>query len=388
MRPMVPRRRLPGYPLDNGVSWGSNGAMARLSERGRRGLEQLRLVAADASSAELLAERALAAVDSAVPFDDGALFALDGSSLLFTRVLAYRGAEPGAMRGWIRDIYLVAREPGSLHFPTLLRHCGGSGVHHEDAERWLRAAPPPVSGRELRAGWRQWESPAGGVLRYGLAHRRRWLAALQLSRLEPGRGFRPSELEFVDRAAPLLARALAACLTPVTPAPAGRPPAGQLMFDEQRRLVSLSASGQRWLALLAPDAVSPEVPVAVQALVGHLAGSGRSAGALTAVDRDGGRVAVRAEPALQLDASGAPARGYAVSVAAAPLVPGEPGLTGAQWAVARAVARGDSDREIAAALHLAPATVHEHVAALHRVLGTGTRPRLVAALASTVRDDP
>src|ERR671923_216052 len=290
MRPMVPRRRLPGYPLDKGYSWGSNGAMARLSERGRRGLEQLRLVAADASSAELLAERALAAVDSAVPFDDGALFALDGSSLLFTRVLAYRGAEPSAMRGWIRDIYLVAREPGS-------------------------------------------------------------------------------------------------CLTPVTPAPAGRPPAGQLMFDEQRHLVSLSASGQRWLALLAPDAVSPEVPVAVQALVGHLAGSGRSAGALTAVDRDGGRVAVRAEPALQLDASGAPARGYAVSVAAAPLVPGEPGLTGAQWAVARAVARGDSDREIAAALHLAPATVHEHVAALHRVLGTGTRPRFVAALASTVHDD-
>jgi DNA-binding NarL/FixJ family response regulator len=57
------------------------------------------------------------------------------------------------------------------------------------------------------------------------------------------------------------------------------------------------------------------------------------------------------------------------------------GLTGAQWAVARAIARGDSDREIAEALHLSVATVHEHVAALHRVLGTSTRPRLVAALA-------
>src|ERR671922_1899858 len=143
MRPMVPRRRLPGYPLDNGVSWGSNGAMARLSERGRRGLEQLRLVAADASDAGLLAERALDALDVAVPFDDGALFALDGSSLLFTRLLAYRGGEPEAMRAWIRDTYLVAREPGSLHLPTLLRHGGGSGVHHQDAERWLRAAPPP-----------------------------------------------------------------------------------------------------------------------------------------------------------------------------------------------------------------------------------------------------
>jgi DNA-binding NarL/FixJ family response regulator len=67
---------------------------------------------------------------------------------------------------------------------------------------------------------------------------------------------------------------------------------------------------------------------------------------------------------------------------------GEPDLTGAQWAVARAVARGDSDREIAAAMQLAPATVHEHVAALHRLLGTSTRPRLVATLANTLGDEP
>jgi DNA-binding NarL/FixJ family response regulator len=54
--------------------------------------------------------------------------------------------------------------------------------------------------------------------------------------------------------------------------------------------------------------------------------------------------------------------------------------------VARAVARGDSDQEIAAALHLSVATVHEHVSALHRLLGTATRPRLVAALAVGLRD--
>jgi DNA-binding CsgD family transcriptional regulator len=383
---MVLRARRPRYPLDSGFLWGCNGAHGTPA-RARRGLEQLRLVSADASSAGLLAERALAALDVAVPFDDGALFALDSSSLLFTRMLAYRGEEPGEMRAWIRDIYLVAGEPGSLHFPTLLRHGGGSGAYHEDAERWLRAAPPPVSGRELRAGWRSWESPAGGVLRYGLAHRRRWVAALQLARLEPGRGFRPGELEIIDRAAPVLARALAARLAPVTPRSGDRPPAGQLMFDEQRRLISVSASGQRWLALLASDALALEIPLAVQAQVGDLAGSGRRAGALTAIDGDGGRVLVRAESALRLSGAGAPARGYAVSVASAPLAPGEPGLTGAQWAIARAVARGDSDREIAAALHIAPATVHEHVAALHRLLATSTRPRLVAALANALRHD-
>ena len=80
-----------------------------------------------------------------------------------------------------------------------------------------------------------------------------------------------------------------------------------------------------------------------------------------------------------------PGRGYAISIGAAPVM--RPGLTGAQWAVARLVARGDSDQEIAAELQLSIATVHEHVSALHRLLGTSTRPRLVATLAGGLRND-
>lgn len=80
--------------------------------------------------------------------------------------------------------------------------------------------------------------------------------------------------------------------------------------------------------------------------------------------------------------------GYAVSVSSAPLDVHTSGLTGAQWAVAQAVARGHSDREIADSLHISPATVHEHVAALHRVLSTGTRARLVAELAGLGREPP
>jgi DNA-binding NarL/FixJ family response regulator len=50
------------------------------------------------------------------------------------------------------------------------------------------------------------------------------------------------------------------------------------------------------------------------------------------------------------------------------------------------VARGDSDQDVAAVLHLSVATVHEHVSALHRLLGTSTRPRLVAVLAAGIRE--
>jgi DNA-binding CsgD family transcriptional regulator len=218
-------------------------------------------------------------------------------------------------------------------------------------------------------------------VRYGLAHRHRWVGALQLSRLDPGRGFRPAELDFLDRAAPALARALAALLAPATPA-ADRPPAGHVTFDADRRLVSMSASGERWLARLAPDALAPAVPVAVQSLVGHLAGTSVDAGAVSALTADGEEVRLSAEPALRLAPDGTPGRGWSVTIGSAPV--SARGLTGAQWSVAQAVARGDSDREIAAALHLSPATVHEHVAALHALLGTGTRPRLVAVLAGSL----
>jgi DNA-binding CsgD family transcriptional regulator len=289
------------------------------------------------------------------------------------------------MRDWLRDTYLVAAEPPALHFPTLLGSGGGSAVLHEDGDRWLRTLPPPVSARELRTAWRQWDSPAGGALRYGLAHRHRWVGAVQLARLEPGGGFRPSELEFLDRAAPTLARALAARLAAATPAAEAPGPNGQLTFDADRRLVSISASGQQWLARLAADALAPPVPVAVQSLVGLLAGSAAGGGALSALAADGGAVRLTAEPALRLAADGTPSRGWSVTIGAAPLASGGMrGLTGAQWSVAQAVARGDSDREIAAALHLSPATVHEHVAALHGLLGTSTRPRLVAALAGSL----
>jgi DNA-binding CsgD family transcriptional regulator len=90
--------------------------MAGLPARSRRALEQLRLIATDASSAELLAERALAVLDTAVPFDDGALFGVDESTLLFNRLLAYRGQAPEAMRAWLRDTYLaVARAVARGH---------------------------------------------------------------------------------------------------------------------------------------------------------------------------------------------------------------------------------------------------------------------------------
>jgi len=122
----------------------------------------------------------------------------------------------------------------------------------------------------------------------------------------------------------------------------------------------------------------------VQALLSRLAGSDDGAARLHATDAAGHPVEVTAERAVRLGLGEDVTAGYSVLVSRAPLGAHSPALTGAQWSVAQAVARGLSDREIAESLTLSPATVHEHVAALHGLLGTSTRPRLVAELASRI----
>ena len=218
MRRIVRRASVPRHPLDRGFSWGCNAAWPPCLRAGRRALEQLRLIADDASSAEFLADRALAVLDAAVPFDDGALFAVDEASLLFNRLLAYRGQAPEAMRAWLRDTYLVAREPGSLHVPTLLRQGGGAAAFHEDGDRWLRALPPPVPARTLTQAWR-----STGVTR----RRRAALRARPPAPLDRGAAARPAGARPRlpgRRAGAARPRRADAGTRPRRPAHPGRPP--------------------------------------------------------------------------------------------------------------------------------------------------------------------
>jgi DNA-binding CsgD family transcriptional regulator len=133
--------------------------MAGLPARSRRALEQLRLIATDASSAELLAERALTVLDTAVPFDDGALFGVDESTLLFNRLLAYRGQAPEAMRAWLRDTYLavaraVARGHSDQDIAAALQLSVATVHEHVSAlHRLLGTSTRPRLVARLASGW-------------------------------------------------------------------------------------------------------------------------------------------------------------------------------------------------------------------------------------------
>src|ERR1700754_582120 len=76
--------------------------------------------------------------------------------------------------------------------------------------------------------------------------------------------------------------------------------AGQLTFDADRRLLSISSSGRLWLDELAEDTGARAMPVAVQSLVGHLAVSEGQAGTLVAFSKGGWPALVHGEPAVVL----------------------------------------------------------------------------------------
>jgi DNA-binding CsgD family transcriptional regulator len=60
-------------------------------------------------------------------------------------------------------------------------------------------------------------------------------------------------------------------------------------------------------------------------------------------------------------------------------------LTAQEQRVAATVARGASNRDIAAELFLAPKTVEFHLRQIYRKIGVGSRAQLIAMLAGTAR---
>jgi DNA-binding CsgD family transcriptional regulator len=63
------------------------------------------------------------------------------------------------------------------------------------------------------------------------------------------------------------------------------------------------------------------------------------------------------------------------------------GLTGAEWRVAEASARGLTNREVAAALFLSPKTIEAHLSSIYRKLGLDSRAELGAYMAERSRNE-
>jgi DNA-binding CsgD family transcriptional regulator len=368
--------------------------MTRLSAAERTALDGLRTAADDASSAPSLAGRALAILQAAIGFDEAYILAVDPESLLFTRLLAWRGDRVDQFASWLRDVYLVVdrRAYPEISFPALIRDWGGIVILHERVDRWIGSVPRPTDPELFARIWRGAGSPPGGGLRASFADRGRPIAAMQAGRWQKGDGFRPHDAEILRRIGPALARALRVRLEAST---AGRdwdaeppPDPGHLLFSPDRRLAFVDGPGEAWVARIPDDSLRARglrVPVAAQSLVNHLASDPAPEASVRLVDRRGSGVQIRGTRAGPVGENAADRRDWTHVTIQADAIGTRLAigmLTARQREVALSVAHGLGDRAIAARLGVSPATVHDHVAALHAAFGTRARVELVAALSA------
>jgi DNA-binding CsgD family transcriptional regulator len=348
-------------------------------------MSRLRAVAADASRADTFASRTLATLRTVVDFDEGHLFAVDSRSLLLTELLAYQGDNLGRLAGWLRDVYLVG-EPAddAVTILALLRSRGGPIALHERLDRCFGVESPGIGQRSWQRHWRRLNSPPGGGVRMCIAHRRQWVGVLQLSRWQAGPGFAPHDLELLQLARPTIGAGLAARVLPLTDTAPG-PGRGHLLFDRDRLLTHLDEPGRDWLARLRSRAIPASelaVPVAVQSAVSYAARYGAKIG-VQLTDTRRRRVLVTAS--REIGPRAERHRGVFVTIESGPAAWNDPlaqRLTPRQQEIATLVATGLSDRAIAERLVLSPATVHGHLARLHALAETSTRPALAARLAA------
>jgi DNA-binding CsgD family transcriptional regulator len=369
--------------------------MPRVSHRDREALEALRKASSDASSAESLAARALVILERAIGFDEGYILTVDPDSLLFTRLLAYRGDHFPRFVHWLRDVYLIVERQilRDLAFPDLLRDHGGFVILHERIDRCAGSVRLPASQETWARAWRRSGSPPGGGFRFGFADRGRWVAAIQAARWRPGPGYEARELDILRRVGPSLARAFRSRLERehrhLAFERTGPLQTGHLLFDPDRRLAYVDEPGEKWAERLADEEMrrhGMHLPIVAQSLVNELASDPAPEASSRMVDRHGRGVLVRATAARAVEpGQGPPGRWIQLSIQADPIASrlsiGK--LTARQREVGVAVGEGLADRAIAERFGISPATVHEHVGALHGVFGTATRPELVAALSSS-----
>jgi hypothetical protein len=163
-------RRSPGIPWTEGLPGDLMGACSPDGARAPGALEQVRLIASDASDAG--SSHAGRSTRSTRRCRSTTAHLRRGPRLRRVQPpprLPRRGA--GGARAWVPRRVSRGPRAGRDALPDAAAGGGGVAAYHEDADRWLRAPPPPVPARALREAWRQWETPAGGVIRYGLAHR-------------------------------------------------------------------------------------------------------------------------------------------------------------------------------------------------------------------------
>lgn len=349
------------------------------------GLGAVRDAAQRAASGEELFERVSIRLRRVVPFDGATWFATDPSTVLATLPVRVENIEDGHCETfWEREHQVE----DVLLFRDLARSQPGVGtLHHETAgtpERSARAREflhPQGYGDELRAAFRTGSSTWGVV---GL---------LREQKRQP---FTDRDTRILRDLGSGIAEGLRRLAARQADAAAEGSAVGTLLYDTEGRMLSLDAAASRWLGELVGrgwggtttelSKATPELSMIFAAVTRApmVAASREGSPAVSRIRARSGRwIVVSASSLHHLDGSAGPIAvtiGPAKSSQIAPIIIEAYGLTPREQDITQAVARGLSNAEIAAALHLSPFTVRDHLKAVFAKVGVSTRGELVAKL--------
>jgi DNA-binding CsgD family transcriptional regulator len=330
------------------------------------------------TSPELLFEEVSTRMRQLVPFDGACWFATDPATVLATAPARIENVgQEHCDSFWERE----ARVEDVLLYRDLARAPDPAATLYDATDqrparsaRYREFLAPQGYGDELRA-----------VLRVG---RTTW-GILGLYRDRDRPAFSSEEVAAVARVAPAIADAVRSVATTARAQDLTAEGPGTALYDRDGVLQSLDERAERlftevggphWAAV--PVSMAPILAVVARARAVYdgreshpaslrlRATSGRwiavHASCLRGVDGGPGPTALTIEPCR--------------SSQLAPIIIEAYQLTEREQEVTRAVARGLSNAEIAAALHLSPHTVRDHLKAVFAKVGVGSRGELVAKL--------
>ncbi|MEJ7652987.1 MAG: helix-turn-helix transcriptional regulator [Chloroflexia bacterium] len=325
----------------------------------------------------------MSVVAPAVSADGWTVFGVDPSSLLFNRVLAVEPADNAALRYWLSHVYIAGEPSLGATFPAIMQAGIPSVVFRDTIEASWGAEEFLFDGmtdHEYRNVFHEILTPPGGILRGCLAANGRWIAAVELFRMDACAPFLSSDMSFVRLVAPAMGRVLNAAfdyeyaLNAAVDTPNGP---GVIVLGPEGAVQFATTGAESLIALLGEGVWSLGLPVAIQSAVGRMRAepSARfervvlcqtAAGCIRVEASAGvedGTVAVVMTPEL-------PAR--------MPQIPTVWPLTAREREVVGLLIRGMTNRQIASSLVLSENTVESHLAHAYEKLGVHNRGEVLA----------
>lgn len=359
--------------------------MPRLSRVQQEALQRVQQLASRTLLPEQLGTLLLEALRKALPSDIQMLLGVDPASRLFNRLLVLDERHASGFWHWLEHIYLVGEPTLGTTFPGLMQARLSAVVLHDRIETSWGMPPDlfhPLSAREFSRCYHDINSSAGGMLRTFFAVDGRYLAALELHRLEAHPSFQPNDVAFARLLAPLMGRMLRAAFdrerANTSLDPTGPEMTGVLILSPTKTVMMATPAAQAWMEQLRATerGVRAHLPTAVASAVASLSPHVQERLPHTVlVATPTGPLRIEASQALE---DGSLAVTLVPQQARIPLeVPVSWPLTKAERQVCELLLRGQSNRQIAAALVVSENTVESHCAHVYEKLGVQHRRELL-----------